>query len=174
MAFESFYGGRPGASLVIVTQYASKQEMIDNFLEGGNSTSRINYGEYAVINNKIDPDHGNVYRRGVNYAHVDSRGIPDGGAEYIGNMAGPKGEPGGIHIIGLVRSTADVVGHQPEYWGEEYKGWVMAVETHTEAQTDIPDLYAYDYINEEWFYLGNLPYAPYVITRRTVEYDDIA
>ena len=171
MAFESFYGGRPGASLVIVKHYEGKnnltpyQQMVEEFREGGLSTSEVNYGEYVVLDNKLDSQHGEVYRRGVNY------GRADGGAEYIGNMAGPKGEPGGIHIIGRVNSLTELDNKKPEDYGAEYKGQVMAVSI--EGST-IPDLYAYDYVNNEWFYFGNLPSAPHTVIRRTVDYDDIA
>ena len=162
MAFESFYGGRPGASLAIVHSYSSVREMVEQFRKGGMSTDQVNYGQYAAIDNKTDPDHGNIYRRGLNYSNAE------GGAEYIGNMAGPQGEPGGIHIIGRVNSVTDLNGKTPEYQGEEYKGQVMAVG----PSGSIPDLYAYDYINNEWFYFGNMPSAPVTVVRRTVDYDD--
>lgn len=172
MAFESFYGGRPGASLVIVHQYSSYSAMVEDFKQGGLTTSIVNYGEYVVINNRLDPDyHGNVYRRGLNYAEIVD-GVETGGAQFIGNMAGPQGEPGGIHILGLVSSTDELDGKTPESIGgsDDYKGWVMAVGN----ENNIPDLYAYDYIDEEQFYIGNLPYAPYTVKRTTVDYDDIA
>lgn len=172
MAFESFYGGRPGASLVIVHQYSSYSDMVEDFKKGGLTTSIVNYGEYVVINNRLDPDyHGNVYRRGLNYAEIVD-GVETGGAQFIGNMAGPQGEPGGIHILGLVSSTKELNGKTPESIGgsNDYKGWVMAVG----KKGDIPDLYAYDYIDKEQFYIGNLPYAPYTVKRITVDYDDIA
>lgn len=163
MAFESFYGGRPGASLIIVHKYSSKQEMVNAFRRGIETTSDVNQNEYVVIDNINDPDHGDVYRRGTNY------GAEDGGAFYVGNMTGPKGEPGGIHILGLVDSTSYLTG-PPEIMGgdEKYAGQVMAVG----AQNTIPDLYAYNYMTNEWFYFGNLPYAAYTITRQTVDYDD--
>lgn len=173
MAFESFYGGRPGASLVIVHQYSSYSDMVEDFKQGGLTTSIVNYGEYVVINNRLDPDyHGNVYRRGLNYAEIVD-GVETGGAQFIGNMAGPQGEPGGIHIIGLVSSVDELDGKKPEDYGDDYKGWVMAVESEVTGER-IPDLQAYDYINEEQFYIGNLPYAPYTVKRTTVDYDDIA
>lgn len=147
MAFESFYGGRPGASLVIVHQYSSYSDMVEDFKKGGLTTSIVNYGEYVVINNRLDPDyHGNVYRRGLNYAEIVD-GVETGGAQFIGNMAGPQGEPGGIHILGLVSSTDELDGKTPESIGgsDDYKGWVMAVGN----EDNIPDLYAYDYIDKE-------------------------
>ena len=163
MAFESFYGGRPGASLVIVKSYLSYQDMVDEFKLGGLSTSEVNYGQYVAINNPDSWYHGDVYRRGINYQDEM------GGAIFIGNMAGPKGEPGGIHILGIVSSVSELTG-PPEVMGgdDKYAGWVMAV-----GEDDhIPDLYAYDYRNQEQFYFGNLPYAAYTIMRKTVDYDD--
>lgn len=68
MAFESFYGGRPGASIVIRKVYSSFAELKQDFARGGNSTNNVNYGEYAVISNVENKlEHGNVYRREVNY-----------------------------------------------------------------------------------------------------------
>ena len=169
MAFESFYGGRPGASLVIVKRYEGENglspydQMVAEFKRGVESTSEVNQNEYVVIDNVDDPDHGKVYKRGVDY------NSEDGGAFYVGNMTGPKGEPGGIHILGLVSSTSALTG-PPEVMGgnEKYAGQVMAVG----AQDTIPDLYAYNYMTNRWFYFGNLPYAAYTITRQTVDYDD--
>jgi hypothetical protein len=113
--------------------------MVEDFKKGGLTTSIVNYGEYVVINNRLDPDyHGNVYRRGLNYAEI-VEGVETGGAQFIGNMAGPQGEPGGIHIIGLVSSVDELDGKKPEDYGEDFKGWVMAVESEVTGER-IPDL----------------------------------
>lgn len=165
MAFESFYGGRPGASLIIVKAYDSYEQLVEEFKKGGNSTDAVNYGEYAVINNISDTEnHGNVYRRGLDFWSKN------GGAVFVGNMAGPVGESVGIRIVGLVSSTSDLTG-PPEvmFNNPEYKGWAVAVGQDGE----IPDIYTYDYIRQKWFYIGNLPYAPITVTRKTVDYSEI-
>lgn len=179
MAFESFYGGRPGASIVIRKVYSSFAELKQDFARGGNSTNNVNYGEYAVISNVENKlEHGKVYRREVNYQDAEN----NFGAVYCGKMCGPQGEPGGIHIIGLVSTIDALEGKTPESIGgsDDYKGWVMAVGEPDAEENVIPDLYAYDYADPSshsetygWFYIGNLPYAPVMVTRKTVDYDEI-
>ena len=46
---ESFYGGRPGASFVIVKSFISIAEMIANFKQGPNYTD-VHFDEYVLIN----------------------------------------------------------------------------------------------------------------------------
>ena len=162
MAYESFYGGRPGAPFIIVKRYSTEAAMIEEFSRGAASTSEVNYGEYVVINAPGYDYNGKVYRRGMDYTNLM------GGAEFIGQFIGPKGEPGGIHIIGKVAHYSDLDGKTPEDFGDggdEFKGWVMAVG----EDGDLPDIYAYDYINETWFYCGSLPYT-LVTTQRTHAY----
>ena len=86
MADNSFYGGRPGFSCVIVKNYASVAEMVEKFKLGGNY-SEVHYNEYVLINtvNKNDPDNGKLYRRGYDYTNSL------GGAIYIGTIVGPAG-----------------------------------------------------------------------------------
>lgn len=170
MAYESFYGGRPGAPFVIVYKYANTIAMVDSFRRGAASTDIVNYGEYVVINNPGQPDNGRVYRRGMDYSEPAAYGNvehPGGGAEYIGQFIGPQGEPGGIHIIGRRDHYSDLDGETPESigGGDTYKGWVMAIG----LEGDLPDLYAYDYVNETWFYCGSLPYT-LITTQRTHAY----
>lgn len=176
MAYESFYGGRPGAPFVIVHRFNSIQEMVTLFREGASSTHIVNYGEYVMISNnptsENHEDNGRAYRRGMNYSdeyHPGNYENPGGGAEYIGQFTGPQGEPGGIHIIGRVNNYSDLNGKTPESIGGDdmYKGWVMAVGLNT----DLPDLYAYDYTegHENWFYIGSLPYT-LITTQRTHAY----
>ena len=174
MAYESFYGGRPGAPFVIVHRFETIDEMVTLFQQGASSTHIVNYGEYVMINNDPESvahvDNGRAYRRGMNYSEArdpSSFEHPGGGAEYIGQFIGPKGEPGGIHVIGRVDNYSDLAGKTPESigGGDEFKGWVMAVG----LSTDLSDLYAYDYVNQQWFYFGSLPYT-LITTRRTHAY----
>ena len=46
--YNSFYGGRRGASFVIVEKYKSVEEMIEAFKGGGNYTT-VGYDEYVLI-----------------------------------------------------------------------------------------------------------------------------
>ena len=170
MAYESFYGGRPGASFVIVHRFSSINDMVNSFRQGAGTTHIVNYGEYVMIDAPGYDDNGRAYRRGMDYTeeyNPNSFEHPGGGAEYIGQFVGPQGEPGGIHILGQVDYYADLNGKTPESigGGDTYKGWVMAVG----LQNDLPDLYAYDYIKQSWFYIGSLPYM-LVVTQRTHAY----
>ena len=174
MAYESFYGGRPGAPFVIVHKFETIDEMVSLFQQGASSTHIVNYGEYVMITNDPDSeyhaDNGRAYRRGMNYSQerdISSIEHPGGGAEYIGQFNGPKGEPGGIHIIGRRDHYSDLNGETPESigGGDTYKGWVMAIG----SEGDLPDLYAYDYVNQQWFYFGSLPYT-LITTQRTHAY----
>lgn len=62
------------------------------FEKGGETVSEVGYGEYVIIDTIFglgeftNPDNGKVYRRGMNY----DDGIL-GGAEFIGQIVGPKG-----------------------------------------------------------------------------------
>ena len=68
MEYNSFYGGRKGASFVIVKTYPDVPTMCTDFAEGGNFKT-VGYDEYVIINtyNKNHPDNGKIFRRGYDY-----------------------------------------------------------------------------------------------------------
>lgn len=86
MEYNSFYGGRRGASFVIVKRYSTIAEMIAAFSQGGDYKT-VNYDEYVLIDteNKNNPDNGKIYRRGYEYNNSMS------GAVYEGQIVGPAG-----------------------------------------------------------------------------------
>ena len=86
MEYNSFYGGRHGASFVIQERYLTIAAMIEQF-KMGNSYKTVNYDEYVIIDteNKNDPDNGKIYRRGYDYNNSV------GGALYVGQIVGPAG-----------------------------------------------------------------------------------
>lgn len=86
MSFESFYGGRRGASFIIARTFTSKEEMIAEF-QKGSVYKEVKFDEYVLINsdNKAYPENGNVYKRGYDYTN------DVGGAVYIGRFSGPTG-----------------------------------------------------------------------------------
>ena len=86
MEYNSFYGGRRGASFVIVKKYLTIAEMIAAFSQGGDYKT-VNYDEYVLIDteNKNDKDNGKIYRRGYEYNNSM------GGAIYEGQIVGPAG-----------------------------------------------------------------------------------
>lgn len=84
---ESFYGGRPGASFVIVKTFETIDAMKKAFIKG-TSYNEVYFDEYVTIYNTTEQGYkynGNVYRRGYNL----NNGL--GGAEYVGNITGPAG-----------------------------------------------------------------------------------
>ena len=100
----SFYGGRRGASFVIVKNYLDIPSMTEDF-KNGNSFKDVAFDEYVIINNpnKNHPDNGKIFRRGYDYnsnrkieAHNNVSGpvvnIEAHGAEYIGTIIGPAGK----------------------------------------------------------------------------------
>ena len=64
----SFYGGRRGASFVIVKNYLDIPSMTTDFAQG-NSFKDVSFDEYVLINNpnKNHPDNGKIFRRGYDY-----------------------------------------------------------------------------------------------------------
>ena len=69
------------------------------FEQGGDTTDIVNYGEYVIIDDNIrsNPDNGKVYRRGMNFDY-DPDTNPLAGAEYIGQIIGPKGDAAEINL----------------------------------------------------------------------------
>ena len=86
MEYNSFYGGRRGASFVIAKRYSTITEMVAAFSQGGDYKT-VNYDEYVLIDteNKNNPDNGKIYRRGYEYNNSM------GGAIYEGQIVGPAG-----------------------------------------------------------------------------------
>lgn len=84
--YNSFYGGRRGASFVIVKKFASISDMVAAFSQGG-SYKTVNYDEYVLIDtvSKNDTDNGKIFRRGYEYNNEI------GGAIYMGQIVGPAG-----------------------------------------------------------------------------------
>ena len=98
----SFYGGRRGASFVIVKNYQDIPTMVADFARG-NDFTEVNYDEYVIINNpnKNHPDNGKLFRRGYDYnsdrkiainGNNSSEEVEAHGAEYIGTIIGPAGK----------------------------------------------------------------------------------
>lgn len=64
----SFYGGRRGASFVIVKSYLDVLTMTEEFSKG-NELTEVKFDQYVLINNpqKNHPDNGKIFRRGYDY-----------------------------------------------------------------------------------------------------------
>lgn len=73
--------------------------MIQCFQQGGSTTSIVNYGEFVLIDTITDlcdsfnPDNGKIFRRGTNL-NYNINTNPYYGGEFIGNIAGSKGNMG--------------------------------------------------------------------------------
>lgn len=90
---ESFYGGRPGNSFIIVESFSSIDEMTRKFQQGMNY-NKVYFDQYVIINNPNDSrENGKVYRRGYDL----SNGL--GGAEYVCSIQGPAGKTPTIELI---------------------------------------------------------------------------
>jgi hypothetical protein len=118
------------------------------FEQGGATTDIVNYGEYVIIDTfkgigeKSNPDNGKVYRRGMNYDY-DPIKNPLAGAEYIGQIVGPKGDT-------------------PEVSIEHYENIIQKPNsetgTYTETSEDlIPG--AYKDNSDEWIFNDNIEYG---------------
>lgn len=102
MEHSSFYGGRKGASFVIVKNFASIYEMATAFRDA--SYSIVKFDQYVLIDteDKNNPDNGKVFKRGYGYnsgktvqwnnpATGKIETIDAGGAQYIGQIGGSSG-----------------------------------------------------------------------------------
>lgn len=102
MEHSSFYGGRKGASFVIVKNFATIKEMATAFRDASYST--VKFDQYVLIDteDKNNPDNGKVFKRGYGYnsgktvqwnnpvtGKVES--IDAGGAQYVGQIGGSSG-----------------------------------------------------------------------------------
>ena len=109
MEYNSFYGGRRGASFVIVKRYSTIEEMVAAFSQGGDYKI-VNYDEYVLIDteNKNDKNNGKIYRRGYEYNNSM------GGAIYEGQIVGPAGMAPHteIHTIDEVEQIAEREGFE--------------------------------------------------------------
>lgn len=99
----SFYGGKQGITYHIVERYDSIASMVQEFNKGGAYTD-VNYGQYVIIDtlSKSDETNGCLYRRGFQYNQIidePTKQHPGGGAIYIGQIVGPKGDNSQIQIV---------------------------------------------------------------------------
>lgn len=101
----SFYGGRPGQSMVVVKYFSSVEEMNTAFNTKGGYTE-VGYGECVLINttDSRNLENGRLYKRGLD------------GAEYLGTIKGPAGYPPHMELTDYdLISKPSVSG-----WGEDY------------------------------------------------------
>ena len=62
---DSFYGGQPGISFVIVERYDSVAEMLDAFSQGP-AYEKVKYGEYVIIDTVINLNNKRSLENGLN------------------------------------------------------------------------------------------------------------
>lgn len=132
----SLYGGHDGRPFIITYTYSTVAEMLSDFAKGAECTA-VKYGEYVLINceNKNNPEHGQIYRRGINYWSEEtnintwsqnsagdyiSTPAKNYGAVYIGTITGPKGGTtelcssnyngdGGVLNVADIEDTSDLI-----------------------------------------------------------------
>ena len=91
----SFYGGRRGASFVIVKNYLDVLSMVTDFSRG-NDFTEVKFDEYVIINNpnKNHPDNGKIFRRGYDYNSDRTLSaitlLVDGDGNYYQNVTEEK------------------------------------------------------------------------------------
>lgn len=78
--YNSFYGGKQGASFIIAKSFSTIAEMVESFKKGP-EYKVVNYNEYVLINSET-ADNGKLYRRGYEYTNEM------GGAIYVGQISG--------------------------------------------------------------------------------------
>ena len=100
--------GGQQAEQELPTEY--QKGMVQCFKQGGDTTDIVNYGEYVIIDtiSKDNPENGKVFRRGMNFDNEL------GGAEYIGQIIGPKGSTADLDMA----PYAEVVSKEPHKKGE--------------------------------------------------------
>jgi hypothetical protein len=91
----SFYGGRRGASFIIVKNYLDVLSMVTDFSRG-NDFTEVKFDEYVIINNpnKNHPDNGKIFRRGYDYNSDRTLSaitlLVDGDGNYYQNVTEEK------------------------------------------------------------------------------------
>lgn len=80
-----------------------QESMVTYFKRGGDTTGLdgVNYGEYVLIDtsDKNDPDNGKIFRRGLDFTN------DLGGAEYRGQIVGPRGGNAELSMGDFVEMT---------------------------------------------------------------------
>lgn len=138
---ESFYGGRPGSSFVIVKTFPNEESMKAAFALGPNYTD-VYFDEYVMIESPtISDTHGKVYRRGYDYTNTTTRG-----AEYIGKITGPVGPMSKIELTDF----SDI-----EAYETEYPNNVISVEQPATSILELNPNDEEDKIIWKYYYLQN-------------------
>lgn len=129
MSDSSFYGGQPGFSFIIVKNYLSIVDMVNDFKQGPDFTA-VHFDEHVLINtvNKNDPDNGKVYRRGYDYTNEM------GGAVYIGTIVGPAGKAPMVEMttVDYVKNMQETEGYTYRYSEGQYSPLINLIPGKTE------------------------------------------
>ena len=121
--FNSFYGGRRGASFVLKKSYPTIPAMTSAFANPNNPD--VGFDEYAIIDNqnRNHPDNGKVFRRGYNYgseqgiAYWDEENptaastAESHGAILVGKISGPAGRAPNVKLVPMSSVTAAASNH---------------------------------------------------------------
>ena len=121
--FNSFYGGRRGASFVLKKSYPTIPAMTSAFANPNNPD--VGFDEYAIIDNqnRNHPDNGKVFRRGYNYgseqgiAYWDEKNptaastAKSHGAILVGKISGPAGRAPNVKLVPMSSVTAAANNH---------------------------------------------------------------
>lgn len=137
--------GANGVVAILKPEFA--EGMVQCFIQGGSTTSEVNYGEYVLIDTHThlhrlnDIEHGQIFRRGMDFENEL------GGAELIGNIGGPQGETGrGLSVVASFDSESDLPA-DPTTIPQYFPGAAVSIDTA---------LYIYDYVNNSWSHIGGI------------------
>lgn len=128
-----------------------QEGMVQCFKRGGDSTHIVNYGEYVIIDtiSKDNPENGKVFRRGMNFDNNM------GGAEYIGQIVGPKGSTADLDMTTYKEVVEQEVYEEGHYSpDEENQGLVPGANDAENEFNDTID-YAWTEIRDDY---GNIAY----------------
>ena len=137
---DSFYGGRPGASFIIVktfsghdesgTHISGYDEMVNSFSEG-NGYKEVYFDEYVTIYDIVNTTHnGEVYRRGYNLSN-------EGGAELVGKITGPAGQNTIIDLLPYQSINSTTAAGQPIYSNKQSEATSSEYWTGTENTIEL-------------------------------------
>lgn len=99
----SFYGGKPGASFVVVKHFDTYEDMVTKF-QGGDDYTEVQYDQYVIIGKNDANKQGNIYRRG----YLTSENFEEGGAEFICNITGPAGSMSELNFVPYSKIPSDI------------------------------------------------------------------
>lgn len=139
-----------GVSSTEVLDIVYQEGMRQCFEQGGDSVDIVNYGEYVIIDtvSKENPDNGKVYRRGMNFDY-DPITNPLAGAEYIGQIVGPRGDTVDLDITTYLEVISEPLHQAREYTPDPLNGGLVPGANESETTFNDTIRYAWTTLKDE-------------------------